>query len=159
MDDTKSNENKINSQKTHYKSHEKTDLVLFDETLKLIEKTLKNLEEKIDSQENIEINQETKKQVSEKEEHIIDNTHLKMNELHNFGPEIEIKKKSFFGFYTYLAVFVIIIFGIYEVLNISKSVIILKYPVSEPYIEYIFEVVEILAYLVMNTVSFIKNLL
>jgi hypothetical protein len=36
--------------------------------------------------------------------------------------------------------------------------IVVKYPFVEPYVEYFYEVIEILTYLVINTISFIKNL-
>ena len=140
---------------------EKIDSALFDKTLRQIEKTLEELGEKIDHQEKLQINKKVHEDKSfNSEEHTIDNTHLNMDELHNFTsePEAKIKEKISFSFYTYLALAVGIIFAIYEILNVFKSLIILKHPVTEPYIEYFYEVIEILAYVVMNTVSLIKNL-
>ena len=92
------------------------------------------------------------------EEHKIDSSHLRMEELHSFNAAKEIKNKSSLGFYTYLALVIGIIFAIYEILNASKISIISKYPASELYIEYFYEIIEILAYVVMNMISFIKNL-
>ena len=136
----------------------KIDTALFDQTLKQIEKTLENLGEKIAPELKSKISESVvEEKNSSDEEHAIDNTHLRMEELHNFSSKQEIKKNSF-GFYTYLALIIGIIFAIYEMLNIFKDYIILKYPVSEPYIAYFYEVIEILAYLIMNFISFIKNL-
>jgi hypothetical protein len=53
-----------------------------------------------------------------------------MEELHNFNSKQEIVKKKLLGFYTYLALVVGGIFAIYEILT----------------------------YLVMNIITFIKNL-
>ena len=159
MDDNKINKNKVDL-KTNLNDGEKLDVALFDKTLRQIEKTLENIDVRIapkdDSQISEKIHEET---INNKiEEHTIDNTHLRMEELHSFSVEPEIKNKSSFGFYTYLALVVAIVFALYEILNISKDYIILKYPASQPYIEYFYEIIEILAYLVMNIVSFIKNL-
>ena len=138
----------------------KISIALFDKTLKEIEKTLQNLGEKTDSKEDFKINDkpevEPVKNLSE--EHKIDNTHLRMEELHSFKTAKEIKNKNTLGFYTYLALIIGIIFAIYEILNASKILIISKYPASEPFIEYFYEIIEILAYVVMNMISFIKNL-
>ena len=143
------------------KNEKKTDSALFDKTLRQIEKTLEELDGKIDSQEELRINEKKQEAKSTNdEEHAIDNTHLNMEELHSFSSEgeIKIKEKIYFSFYTYLALIVGIIFATYEILNVSKNLIISKYPVTEPYIEYFYEVIEILAYVVMNIVSLIKNL-
>jgi hypothetical protein len=83
-----------------------------------------------------------------------------MEELHDFSsePNVKTKEKISLSFYTYLALVVGVIFAIYEILNVTKSLIISKHPVTEPYIEYFYEVIEILAYVVMNIVTLIKNL-
>jgi len=138
----------------------KINIALFDKTLRQIEKTLQDLGEKTDSKEGFKISDkpqvEPVKNLSE--EHKIDSSHLRMEELHSFSAAKEIKNKSSLGFYTYLALVIGIIFAIYEILNASKISIISKYPTSELYIEYFYEIIEILAYVVMNIISFIKNL-
>jgi hypothetical protein len=159
MDDFKTNDDKPSIDPSLHKSNKKINTELFDETLRQIEETLKNLGEKITPKHELQINHDVIKETNNSdEEHTIDNTHLRMEELHNFSSKQEIVKKNLFGFYTYLALVVGAIFAIYEILNFSKNYIILKYPISQPYIEYFYEVIEILAYLVMNIVSFIKNL-
>ena len=160
MDDIKSSEDKINFRKKHDESDEKIDSALFDSTLTQIEKVLKAHGEKIQPKQGLKPNESEAEETNNySEEHTIDNAHLNMEVLHSFSPQPEANKKDFFGFYTYLALGVGIIFAIYELLNIFKDVIISNYPITEPYIEYFYEVIEILAYIVMNFVTFLKNLL
>ena len=136
MVDIKMNKNQTNLKKNQPENSE-LDINSFDESLRLITQQAK---------------------ASRNNEHIIDNTHLNMDKLHDFHSVQIIKKNYSFGFYTYLALIIGIIFLIYEILNHSKDLIISEYPVSEAYIEYFYEVIEILAYVVMNTITFIKNL-
>jgi hypothetical protein len=164
MNDILINKDKINPEKTLQKSSDKIDTTSFDETLNLIKITLNNLEKGIEPREELKISEKIKEKITDEDlvdkitEHEIDNSHLKMDELHSFVSEVKIKKRSSFGFYTYLALSIGIIFALYEVLKISKNSIISKYPSVEPYVEYFYEIIEILAYLVMNTVSFTRNL-
>jgi uncharacterized protein YneF (UPF0154 family) len=158
MNDVKISKNNTNLKKSSNDYNEKFDSSLFDETLNKIEETLKILgEEKIHKQ--ILLDDVVKeKKINKNEEHEIDNTHLKMDNLHNFSGEAEVKDKSTFGFYTYLFLIIGIIFGVYEALNIFKELVISKYPITETYIQYFYEIIEILAYIFLNIFSFIKNL-
>ena len=159
MDEIEETKNKKNIDNTTKDNNEQIDVALFDNTLKEIKKTLESLGEKIDLDKPFLPSQEAKeKNINFDEEHEIDNTHIRMEELHDFSSEPNIKKKKVFGFYTYLALTIGIIFAIYELLNITKNIIIQNYSATEPYIEYFYEVIEILAYLVMNLVTFISNL-
>ena len=184
MDDVKDSENKSNLNETNNKNNENLDTFQFDKTLSLIENALENLGEKIESKNNIKINEKTNEEIfyedeelinksnlqiedehiinksnlQIEDEHIIDKSHLSMKNLHKFNSSSTNEKKKIFGFYTYLALLIGIIFAVYEILNTSKDLIILKFPISEPYIEYFYEVIEILAYAVMNIVSLIKGL-
>jgi hypothetical protein len=157
MDNIKSNEEKADLKKMLNESNQKINVDLFDQTLSQIEKTLEKLGEKIESKPDLQIDIK-ENDTRQNNEHVIDNTHLNMEELHSFALEPKINRKNSFGFYTYLFLSIGIIFAIYEILNIFKNLIILKFPIAEPYIEYFYEVVEILAYVVMNIVSFVKNL-
>ena len=47
--------------------------------------------------------------------------------------------KSYFGFYSYLTIFIIAILMVIGILNLTKNVIILNFPFTEIYIEYLFE--------------------
>ena len=159
MDDIKKNKDKANLKITPRDNKREVDGALFDETLKQIEKTLENLGERIDRKQNSQINEKKKQKITnDNEEHIIDNSLLRMEALHDLNESPEPKKQYSLGFYTYLILTMGVIFIIFEVLEASKDLIISKYPMSEPYIEYFYEVIEILTYLVMNIITFIKNL-
>ena len=159
MDDTKTQKDKEIFKNLNIKSAVKIDTALFDRTLDQIRKMQENLDEKIEPKSDSYINKNVNEEnVTNSDEHIIDNNHLRMEELHKFTSKSEVKHKKFFGFYTYLALIIGFVFAIYEVLNIFKFIIISKYPAIEPYIEYFYEVIEILAYIVMNAITFIQNL-
>ena len=90
-------------------------------------------------------------------EHNIDKNLLSVEEIHSFKKLDEKGKKKFFGFYSYLFLIIIIFFGIYEALNISKDLIVLNYPVAKPYIDYFYEIVEILKVSILTFFDFNRN--
>ena len=47
--------------------------------------------------------------------------------------------QSYFGFYSYLFIFLFVIFSTIGVLNLTKDIIIVNFPFTEIYIEYLFE--------------------
>ena len=47
--------------------------------------------------------------------------------------------QSYFGFYSYLFIFLFVIFSTIGVLNLTKDIIIVNLPFTEIYIEYLFE--------------------
>ena len=53
------------------------------------------------------------------------------------------KTKNNFGFYNYLITIIILLLTIYGLLNLAKDIIILKYPFTESYINYFYEVIDI----------------
>ena len=127
MDEIKTKENNANFKKTLSKNSVEIDTTTFDETLMLIEKTLKNLGKEIDTKEALILKETEKdKTVIENKIHKIDSSHLKMKNLHNFSKITETKNKNSFGFYIYLTLTIAIIFVIYEVLYFSKNLIILN---------------------------------
>jgi hypothetical protein len=159
MDELKINEKKKDLKKQPNISTEIIDTSAFDETLIQIEKTLSKLSEKVDHKQDLTFDEKPQVEINyNNNEHAIDNTHLRMEELHDFSSVSIKKNKNSIGFYTYLALIVGVVFAIYEILNSTKDLLISKYPSAEPYIEYFYEIIEILAYLVMNSLSFIKNL-
>ena len=157
MDNIKTNKENVDLKKTLNESGKKINVDLFDKTLGQIEKTLEKLDEKIETKPDLQVDKK-EESVRQNNEHVIDNTHLNMEELHSFVLEPEINKKNSFGFYTYLFLSIGIVFAIYEILYVFKDLVILKFPITEPYMEYFYEIIEILAYVVMNIVSFIRNL-
>ena len=52
--------------------------------------------------------------------------------------------KNSFGFYSYMLFLFIFLITMFGILDLSKEVIILKYPTSEMYINYLYEVIEII---------------
>ena len=54
------------------------------------------------------------------------------------------KTKPKFGFYGYLIVLIILMLTFFGILNISKEIIILKYPITDSYIYYFYETVNII---------------
>jgi hypothetical protein len=85
-----------------------------------------------------------KETLNEIKEHEIDKHLLSLEELHSFEKNNEKKKKNSFSFYWYLILTIVIFITLYGTLNISKNSIVLKYPISEPYINYFYEIIEIL---------------
>jgi len=65
----------------------------------------------------------------------------------------EVKKKSTrngFGFLSYLIIISILSIGFFGILNLSKDVIISSYPLTEPYINYSYEILNIIRETVSN---------
>jgi len=58
-----------------------------------------------------------------------------------------------FGFYSYVIILLVCLISFYGVLNLTKEKIILKYPSSEIYINYFYDVIDIIA---MSIVQFIN---
>jgi len=145
--------------KDKYQDNNDLNTSVFDNTLKEIEQTLENLGQKIELEQHLLKSPEIKEELlREKTEHIIDGNHLSLEGLHDYKEEVKIKKKKF-GFYSYLILVIIIFFVLYEILNISKDLIISKYPTMAPAIQYFYETVEVLNFLRISIFSFIKNLI
>jgi len=182
----KSKEEDISIEELHQENkqnHDVADTLIFDETLKEIKQTLSNLEKNDPLKEEVniikdnnilredgnieknytnlnqpfllsnELNEETFNAIKE---HKIDKDLLSQEELIVFEENEKKKKKNTFGFYAYLISIIIIFFTIYVILNVSKILIISKYPVTEPYINYFYEIIEILKITILSLLDFIK---
>ena len=59
----------------------------------------------------------------------------------NLSNEKLVKKysQSYFGFYSYLFIFIFVISSIIGILNLTKEIIIFNFPFTEIYLEYLFE--------------------
>ena len=101
-----------------------------------------------------ELNVETTNEIKE---HEIDQTLLSIEELDHFKNNNEKKKTSSFSFYSYLVLAIIIFFILYGTLNVSKNLIISKYPVSGTYIQYFYEIIEILKVSILGFIGLITN--
>jgi hypothetical protein len=90
-----------------------------------------------------------KRTIHEAGEHKIDSNVLSMEELHAFKENDKTKKKNF-GFYGSVILFITIFFSFYGILSVSKGFIVLKYPITEPYIQYFYEIIEIVKVTIFN---------
>jgi hypothetical protein len=90
-----------------------------------------------------------KRTIHEAGEHKIDSNVLSMEELHAFKENDKTKKKNF-GFYGNVILFITIFFTFYGILSVSKGFIVLKYPITEPYIQYFYEIIEIVKVTIFN---------
>tara|TARA_B110000967_G_C18792619_1_gene514109 strand:- start:290 stop:940 length:651 start_codon:yes stop_codon:yes gene_type:complete len=88
--------------------------------------------------------------IIETQEHKIDQNLLSIEELNFFKENAEKKIKNSFGFYSYLILITVIFLAIYGALTFSKDLIILKYPVTELYINYLYEITEIIKITILS---------
>ena len=100
-----------------------------------------------------------KESISEIKEHEIDKNILTLEELNTFEENNKNIKKNSFNFYSYLMITIVMFFVLYGALTISKDLIILKYPVTESYINYFYEIVEILKITIFGFFAFVKNII
>ena len=156
LPEIKSALSKINLAKSELMEKE-TNLLKNNNLLNRIEELEKNINS---PSKQIFFSDDSKKETNnEIKEHKIDESFLSLQELHNFKENDENKKKNYFGFYSYLIMSIVIFLTIYGVLNISKDLIILKYPISEPYINYFYEIIEIFKIIIFGISDFIRNII
>ena len=94
---------------------------------------------------------------SNTQEHQIDQNLLSIEELNHLRVNNEKKNKNFFGFYSYVVLIIVIMLTLYGVLNISKDFIISEYPITELYINYFYEIIEITKITILNFTWLSKN--
>ena len=134
---------------------EENNLIKNNNLIKRIEDLEKNIK---NSNETILLpNEFNKEAVNEIEEHKIDQNLLSIEELHKFKETDEKKNESTFGFYSYVTLFIIAFFTLYGTLNLSKDLIVSKYPMTGPYIQYFNEIIEIVKISIFGLVNFIVN--
>ena len=63
------------------------------------------------------------------------------------------KKKNSFGFYSYIIILLVFFASLFGVLNLTKEIIILKYPFAEMYISYLYEVIDIIKITIAEFIS------
>ena len=77
---------------------------------------------------------------------------------HLKGKENTNKKiKKGFGFYSYLITIIIFFITIFGILNFLKDILILNYPATVPYINYLYEVIDIVKITFTELVNQFKN--
>jgi len=70
--------------------------------------------------------------------------------------QLEKKTKSF-GFYSYIITAIIFFIAIFGILNLSKDVLVLNYPITETYINDLYEVIDIIKITFNEFVNQFKN--
>lgn len=106
-----------------------------------------------------------KKKVSKKkknlytEEYLLKKHGLSINNIENdIKKEKKAKiKKTSFGFYNYLIIFLVFISLIIGVFHLSKEMIIQNYPFVEIYVEYFYETINIIKTLILELLIQYKN--
>ena len=71
-------------------------------------------------------------------------------------PDVDDKKKNRktgFGFYSYIVVISIFTIGFFGVLNLAKDIITASYPVTEFYINYLYEVIGIIRIIIFELIN------
>ena len=133
---------------------EENNLIKNNNLIKRIEKLEKNINNS--SEIDLLSNGLEDQTLDETKEHKIDKDLLYTDELNKFEKNDE-KKKSSFGFYSYLILIIFTFCAFYVVLNISKDIIVSEYPTTEPYIQYFFEIVKMISISILGFADFIKN--
>jgi len=94
------------------------------------------------------------------EEYLLKKHGLKIKDSvnHIAGEEKTNKKiKKSFGFYSYLITMVIFFIIIFGILNLLKDILILNYPATVPYINYLYEVIDIIKITFTELANQFKN--
>ena len=114
----------------------------------VIKKPIKSIP-KIKAEENFNIIKKKKKKVNKKsgpsiysKEYLEKKHGIKIDENNTSISRNKSDKKiskSYFGFYSYLIIFLFTILSVIGILNLTKEIIIFNFPFTEIYIEYLFE--------------------
>ena len=86
------------------------------------------------------------------EDHIINMNNLSAEENHQLNDSSKNQNNSF-SFYAYLMFLIITLIAIFGIINFSKSIIISNYPGAEVYINYFYEVLEIIKITISDLVG------
>jgi len=147
---------KINIAKNEL-TNEENNLVKNNNLLKRIEELEKNIN---NSDKSIASSDDSKKDtISEFKDHPIDKNLLSIDESYYYEENNEKKKKNSLGFYSYLILTIVIFLTFYGALSILEETIILKYPTVEPYINYFYEIIEILKISIFGLIGFVVNII
>ena len=83
---------------------------------------------------------------------VIENSDKQKNK--NFSNKKD--NKSSFGFYSYVIISFVLLMSLFGILNLTKEIIILKYPLSEIYITYLYEVIDVIKISITELVKQLK---
>ena len=144
---------KINLAKNEL-TKEENNLIKDNNLLSRVEDLEKNYNNKNKS---ILLSKDFEKNINEVTEHEIDRNLLSTDELNYYSEREKNKIKKSFGFYSYLILIIVIFFVFYGALEVLKDLIILKYPTTEIYIGYFYEIIEFIKITIINLFEFSKN--
>jgi hypothetical protein len=144
---------KINLAKNEL-TKEENNLIKDNNLLSRVEDLEKNYNNKNKS---ILLSKDFEKNINEVTEHEIDRNLLSTDELNYYSESEKNKIKKSFGFYSYLILIIVIFFVFYGALEVLKDLIILKYPTTEIYIGYFYEIIEFIKITIINLFEFSKN--
>ena len=83
---------------------------------------------------------------------------IKNPEEHLINNSLSNKKKTgSFGFYSYMIILIVFFISTFGILDLSKEIIIFKYPAVEMYIEYLYETIEIVKITITELINQFKN--
>jgi predicted Zn finger-like uncharacterized protein len=68
----------------------------------------------------------------------------KNNNINNKNLSVSNNKKNSFGFYGYLIIFFVFLIALFGILELIKELLVSKYPFTEIYIDYLYEVINII---------------
>ena len=78
--------------------------------------------------------------------------------------ENSVKNSSFnneetraFGFYSYMIVLIVLLISMFGILDLTKEIIVFKYPATEMYIVYLYETIEIVRITLTELINQFKN--
>ena len=74
-------------------------------------------------------------------------------EINGNSNDRKIKNKIYFGFYGYLVTISVFVITLVAILNLTKEIIIMNYPFTENYINYLFEVFDFIKIIISNLTS------
>ena len=63
------------------------------------------------------------------------------------------RRKSNFGFYSYVIILFVFLGSMFGIVNLTKEIIILKYPFAEIYISYLYEVIDIIKITIVEFIN------
>ena len=134
---------------------EENNLIKDNKLIKRIEDLEKN---NINSNKSILLFDDVKKDSDNNtQEHQIDQNLLSTEELHRLRVNNVNEKKNSFGFYSYVLLIIVVTLALYGVLSVTKDLIISEYPITEIYINYFYEIIEIIKMTILNFSWLDKN--
>ena len=68
----------------------------------------------------------------------------------NQNYKIETKKKTGVGFYGFILILIVVLTGLYGILNLTRDIIVYNFPFLENYLNYFYETISNLTIIIQN---------